>query len=65
MPSTHAMVAVAIPFSVLIYTYNRYIYSLPIGLTIALIWCTVICVSRVYLGMHSVLVSRGSRIHSL
>ncbi|XP_050084167.1 sphingosine-1-phosphate phosphatase 1-like [Anopheles aquasalis] len=55
MPSTHAMVAVAIPFSVLIYTYNRYIYSLPIGLAIALVWCTVICVSRVYLGMHSVL----------
>ncbi|XP_058060168.1 sphingosine-1-phosphate phosphatase 1-like [Anopheles bellator] len=55
MPSTHAMVSVAIPFSVLIYTYNRYIYSLPIGLAIAVVWCSVICVSRVYLGMHSVL----------
>lgn len=55
MPSTHAMVSVAIPFSVLIYTYNRYIYSFPAGLAFALIWCAVICVSRVYLGMHSVL----------
>uniref|UniRef100_A0A182SVK1 Phosphatidic acid phosphatase type 2/haloperoxidase domain-containing protein n=1 Tax=Anopheles maculatus TaxID=74869 RepID=A0A182SVK1_9DIPT len=57
MPSTHAMVSVAIPFSVLIYTYDRYIYSLPVGLAIACVWCAVICVSRVYLGMHSVLVS--------
>ncbi|XP_058815818.1 sphingosine-1-phosphate phosphatase 2-like [Topomyia yanbarensis] len=55
MPSTHAMVSVAIPFSVLIYTYDRYIYSMSAGLTFALVWCTVICVSRVYLGMHSVL----------
>ncbi|KXJ84052.1 hypothetical protein RP20_CCG021657 [Aedes albopictus] len=55
MPSTHAMVSVAIPFSVLIYTYDRYIYSFPAGLAFAFIWCAVICVSRVYLGMHSVL----------
>ncbi|XP_050077836.1 sphingosine-1-phosphate phosphatase 1-like [Anopheles maculipalpis] len=55
MPSTHAMVSVAIPFSVLIYTYDRYIYSMPVGLAIACVWCAVICVSRVYLGMHSVL----------
>ncbi|KAL1397112.1 hypothetical protein pipiens_002582 [Culex pipiens pipiens] len=55
MPSTHAMVSVAIPFSVLIYTYDRYIYSLPAGLTFALVWCAVICFSRIYLGMHSVL----------
>lgn len=59
MPSTHAMVSVAIPFSVLIYTYDRYIYSMPVGLAIACVWCAVICVSRVYLGMHSVLVSIG------
>ncbi|XP_035910730.1 sphingosine-1-phosphate phosphatase 1-like [Anopheles stephensi] len=55
MPSTHAMVSVAIPFSVLIYTYDRYIYSMPVGLSIACVWCAVICISRVYLGMHSVL----------
>uniref|UniRef100_A0A182JYB0 Phosphatidic acid phosphatase type 2/haloperoxidase domain-containing protein n=1 Tax=Anopheles christyi TaxID=43041 RepID=A0A182JYB0_9DIPT len=55
MPSTHAMVSVAIPFSVLIYTYDRYIYSMPVGLAIACVWCAVICLSRVYLGMHSVL----------
>ncbi|XP_062552595.1 sphingosine-1-phosphate phosphatase 2-like [Armigeres subalbatus] len=57
MPSTHAMVSVAIPFSVLIYTHDRYIYSLPAGLAFATIWCAVICFSRVYLGMHSVLVT--------
>ncbi|XP_055546404.1 sphingosine-1-phosphate phosphatase 1-like [Wyeomyia smithii] len=55
MPSTHAMVSVAIPFSVLIYTYDRYIYSLPFGLAFALVWCAVICFSRIYLGMHTVL----------
>lgn len=56
MPSTHAMVGVSIPFSVLLYTMNRYQYDLPLGLTIAVLWCTVICVSRLYLGMHTVLV---------
>lgn len=57
MPSTHAMVAVSIPFSVLLYTMDRYQYSFSWGLSFALIWCSLICLSRVYLGMHSVLVS--------
>lgn len=57
MPSTHAMVAIAIPFSVLFYTYNRYIYSIPLGILISVLWCSVICVSRIYFGMHTVLVS--------
>ncbi|XP_063241950.1 sphingosine-1-phosphate phosphatase 1-like [Bacillus rossius redtenbacheri] len=55
MPSTHAMVGVSIPFSVLLYTVNRYQYSLALGLLFAVAWCAVICVSRLYLGMHSVL----------
>ncbi|XP_043503525.1 sphingosine-1-phosphate phosphatase 1-like isoform X1 [Polistes fuscatus] len=55
MPSTHAMVGISIPFSVLIFTMNRYIYSFPIGFTIAFLWCTLICTSRLYLGMHTVL----------
>lgn len=38
MPSTHAMIGVSIPFSVVLFTMNRYIYSLPVGLTIAVIW---------------------------
>ncbi|KAJ0175381.1 hypothetical protein K1T71_008540 [Dendrolimus kikuchii] len=55
MPSTHAMVGVSIPFSVLLYTMDRYQYPVHWGLLAAISWCTLICVSRVYLGMHSVL----------
>lgn len=55
MPSTHAMVGVCMPFSVLLYTMDRYIYPVHWGILIAVSWCTLICVSRVYLGMHSVL----------
>lgn len=55
MPSTHAMVAVSIPFSVLIFTMQRYQYPVIVGLIAATIWCSVICLSRLYLGMHSVL----------
>lgn len=57
MPSTHAMVGVSIPFSVLLYTMDRYQYNIPLGLCLAIIWCTLICLSRLYLGMHTVLVS--------
>ncbi|XP_039751565.1 sphingosine-1-phosphate phosphatase 1-like isoform X2 [Pararge aegeria] len=55
MPSTHAMVGVSIPFSVLLYTMDRYQYPVPWGVLAAVAWCTLICVSRVYLGMHSIL----------
>ncbi|CAG9817539.1 unnamed protein product [Phaedon cochleariae] len=55
MPSTHAMVGVSIPFSVLIFTVNRYQYSVPLGLCIAILWCSLICTSRLYLGMHTIL----------
>ncbi|XP_065331528.1 sphingosine-1-phosphate phosphatase 2-like [Cloeon dipterum] len=54
MPSTHAMVGVAIPFSILFYTVNRYQYNFTIGLMFAITWCAVVCVSRLYLGMHSI-----------
>ncbi|KAL1139844.1 hypothetical protein AAG570_006821 [Ranatra chinensis] len=55
MPSTHAMVGISIPFSVIVYTYGRYQYSVPLGIAFATAWCTVICLSRLYLGMHTVL----------
>ncbi|CAG9113902.1 unnamed protein product [Plutella xylostella] len=55
MPSTHAMVGVSIPFSVLFYTMDRYQYPINWGMSLAVMWCTLICVSRIYLGMHSVL----------
>ncbi|KAL1498298.1 hypothetical protein ABEB36_009117 [Hypothenemus hampei] len=54
-PSTHAMVGVSIPFSVVLYTINRYEYNVTLGLAAAILWCLVICFSRLYLGMHSVL----------
>uniref|UniRef100_T1I6Q3 AcidPPc domain-containing protein n=1 Tax=Rhodnius prolixus TaxID=13249 RepID=T1I6Q3_RHOPR len=54
MPSTHAMVGISIPFSVVIYTIQRY-EAICIGLIVAVLWCTVISVSRLYLGMHTVL----------
>lgn len=55
MPSTHAMVAVSIPFSLFIFTQQRYLYPAHVGLSIAIVWCTIVCLSRIYLGMHSVL----------
>nr|UVW99780.1 sphingosine-1-phosphate phosphatase [Nephotettix cincticeps] len=55
MPSTHAMVGIAIPFSVVIYTMNRYQYPVTLGITVAVCWCAIISLSRIYLGMHSVL----------
>lgn len=55
MPSTHAMIGISIPFSVLLFTMNRYIYPLYLGWTIAFLWCMLVCMSRLYLGMHTVL----------
>lgn len=55
MPSTHAMVGVSIPLSVILFTKDRYIYSVPMGCAFAFCWCTLICFSRIYLGMHSIL----------
>lgn len=55
MPSTHAMVGLSLPFSIVIFTANRYDYPLWIGLLIAGVWCGLVCGSRLYLGMHSLL----------
>lgn len=55
MPSTHAMIAVGVPFSLLVFTMHRYEYPFMIGLSLALLWCILVCVSRLYLGMHTVL----------
>lgn len=38
MPSTHAMVGFAIPFSIILFTMNKYIYPFFIGCLIALVW---------------------------
>lgn len=57
MPSTHAMVSVTVPFSVILLTANRYEYPVYIGVAIAFAWCILVSTSRLYLGMHSVAVS--------
>lgn len=55
LPSTHAMVGAAMPFSIFILSLNRYQLDWVWGLAIALTWCSCVCLSRIYLGMHSVL----------
>ncbi|XP_051244062.1 sphingosine-1-phosphate phosphatase 1 [Dicentrarchus labrax] len=55
MPSTHAMSGTAIPFSLFYMTSGRWEYPFLLGFSLALCWCLVVCVSRIYMGMHSVL----------
>ncbi|XP_039993131.1 sphingosine-1-phosphate phosphatase 1 isoform X1 [Xiphias gladius] len=55
MPSTHAMSGSAIPFSLFFMTCGRWEYPLALGFSLALCWCLLVCVSRIYMGMHSVL----------
>uniref|UniRef100_A0A4X2LSR0 Sphingosine-1-phosphate phosphatase 1 n=1 Tax=Vombatus ursinus TaxID=29139 RepID=A0A4X2LSR0_VOMUR len=58
MPSTHAMSGTAIPISLVLLTYGRWQYPLMYGLVIATCWCSLVCLSRIYLGMHSILVRK-------
>ncbi|XP_016155968.1 PREDICTED: sphingosine-1-phosphate phosphatase 2 [Ficedula albicollis] len=55
MPSTHAMAATAISFSFFIATMNQYKYPLELGLVAAFVFSTLVCLSRLYTGMHTVL----------
>lgn len=55
MPSTHAMVGFVLPFSIFIFTQSRYFYPFWIGFALACAWCLLVCTSRLYLGMHTVL----------
>ncbi|CAN9501889.1 unnamed protein product [Ophioblennius macclurei] len=55
MPSTHAMSGTAIPFSLFFMTYERWQYPSTLGFCLALFWCLLVCTSRIYMGMHSVL----------
>lgn len=54
MPSTHAMLGLAMPTSVLLFTMAKYNYPLVLGWCIVSAWCVLVCCSRLYLGMHSV-----------
>ncbi|XP_048393103.1 sphingosine-1-phosphate phosphatase 1 [Stegostoma tigrinum] len=55
MPSTHAMSGTAIPFSLFFLTVGRWQYPYAFGLLLASSWCILVCMSRLYMGMHSVL----------
>lgn len=55
MPSTHAMTGTAIPFCLFMLTYGRWQYTFLFGFSLALSWSVLVCVSRVYMGMHSIL----------
>ncbi|XP_019061247.1 sphingosine-1-phosphate phosphatase 2 isoform X1 [Fukomys damarensis] len=55
MPSTHAMAATAISCTLLISTMDRYQYPFVLGLVMAVAFSTMVCLSRLYTGMHTVL----------
>lgn len=55
MPSTHAMTGTTMPFCLFMLTYSRWEYPFMFGLSVALSWSILVCVSRIYMGMHSVL----------
>uniref|UniRef100_A0A8D2L587 Sphingosine-1-phosphate phosphatase 2 n=1 Tax=Varanus komodoensis TaxID=61221 RepID=A0A8D2L587_VARKO len=55
MPSTHAMAASAISFTFVAMTVDQYKYPLELGLMGAFLFSTLVCLSRIYTGMHTVL----------
>ncbi|XP_069720917.1 sphingosine-1-phosphate phosphatase 2 [Phaenicophaeus curvirostris] len=55
MPSTHAMAATSISFSFFIATLNQYKYPFELGLIAAFVFSALVCLSRLYTGMHTVL----------
>ncbi|XP_077991963.1 sphingosine-1-phosphate phosphatase 2-like [Glandiceps talaboti] len=55
MPSTHAMMAVCIPFTMLNLTMDKYQYPFSVGVAVSITWCCLVCCSRLYLGMHNFL----------
>ncbi|CAL4134619.1 unnamed protein product [Meganyctiphanes norvegica] len=55
LPSTHAMVGVTMPFSIFAFSVTRYQLDWSWCLAFAITWCTIVCLSRLYLGMHSVM----------
>ncbi|XP_051503328.1 sphingosine-1-phosphate phosphatase 1-like [Myxocyprinus asiaticus] len=65
MPSTHAMSGTAIPVSLFLLTYGRWEYPLLLGLSLALSWCVLVCLSRIYMGMHSILDIIAGFLYSL
>ncbi|XP_016090876.1 sphingosine-1-phosphate phosphatase 1-like [Sinocyclocheilus grahami] len=65
MPSTHAMSGTAIPLCLFLLTYSRWEYPLLLGLSLAISWCVLVCLSRIYMGMHSILDIIAGFLYSL
>ncbi|XP_069547788.1 sphingosine-1-phosphate phosphatase 2 isoform X2 [Brachyistius frenatus] len=66
LPSTHAMAAIAISFTVLLSAPSRIQFRFEVGLLIAVMLSSLVCLSRLYTGMHSVLdVSCGALISAV
>ncbi|KAK5868244.1 hypothetical protein PBY51_009276 [Eleginops maclovinus] len=55
LPSTHAMSATAISFTVLLSATSRIQFQFEWGLLIAVTLSSLVCLSRFYTGMHSIL----------
>lgn len=56
-PSTHATVCTTLPFYTLYMAYYRYELCFLPTFTFALIWCVSVSLSRIYVGVHSFMVS--------
>lgn len=65
MPSTHAMSGTAVPLGLFLLTYSRWEYPFFLGFGLALTWSVLVCMSRVYMGMHSVLDVIAGFLYSL
>uniref|UniRef100_A0A8C3IE08 Sphingosine-1-phosphate phosphatase 1 n=1 Tax=Chrysemys picta bellii TaxID=8478 RepID=A0A8C3IE08_CHRPI len=65
MPSTHAMSGTAIPLALVLLSYGRWQYPLMYGLILVICWCSLVCFSRIYMGMHSILVRETPHIKSV
>uniref|UniRef100_A0AAQ5YY83 Sphingosine-1-phosphate phosphatase 2 n=1 Tax=Amphiprion ocellaris TaxID=80972 RepID=A0AAQ5YY83_AMPOC len=55
LPSTHAMAATSISFTLLFSAPSRLQFQFEVGLLIAVTLSSLVCLSRLYTGMHSVL----------
>eukprot|EP00111_Clytia_hemisphaerica_P017106 TCONS_00050657-protein len=53
MPSTHAIAGSIIPFGLVYFSYGRFEYPLLFGLLFFVAWTSLVCLSRIYLGMHT------------
>ncbi|XP_016317793.1 sphingosine-1-phosphate phosphatase 2-like [Sinocyclocheilus anshuiensis] len=55
MPSTHAMAVTAISFTLLLSAQERVKFPFELGLIVAVVLSALVCLSRLYTGMHSAL----------